>query len=134
MVNGNINSRWYINVIIEPHVQPYENRVGPHFVLQHDTARAQAALVVVNHLTQQRIAVLNWPACSPDLNPIEHLWDQLNRRVYGWVTDNTTLAQLANIAHQESQTIPVQWVHRLIQSMTSRVAECRRTKGWYTHY
>uniref|UniRef100_A0A3Q0RNA2 Tc1-like transposase DDE domain-containing protein n=1 Tax=Amphilophus citrinellus TaxID=61819 RepID=A0A3Q0RNA2_AMPCI len=37
---------------------------------------------------------MEWPACSLDLNPTEHLWDQLGSAVRAKVTNTTTLADL----------------------------------------
>ena len=123
-INGNLNSQRYINEIIVPHVQPFAQRVGQQFVFQQDNARAHTAHVVVNHFAQQGIPVMNWPAASTDMKPIEQLWDQLKKAAYRQVTDNTTLAQLSAIAQQEWQRIPMWWLNRLILSMMRRAAEC----------
>lgn len=133
-VNGNLNAQRYINDIIVPHVHPYAQRVGNNFVFQQDNARAHTARVVTNHFAQQGITVLPWPACSPDMNPIEHVWSQLKSAVYKRVDDNTTLAQLEQIALQEWGNLPQHRIRRLIRSMTSRVRECIQKIGSHTHY
>ena len=86
------------------------------------------------HLTQNGITVMEWPACSPDMNPIEHLWDQLKQRIGRQVQNNTTLAQLEQIAIQQWNAIPMHRIRRLIRSMTTRVRECVQSNGAYTHY
>ena len=44
---------------------------------------AHALLVSMDCLGEECIDAIDWPACSPDLNPIEYCWDMVDRRVRG---------------------------------------------------
>ncbi|GBN10371.1 hypothetical protein AVEN_25566-1 [Araneus ventricosus] len=46
-----------------------------------DNARSHRALLVQNYLESETIPQMAWPARSPVLNPIEHVWDMLGRRI-----------------------------------------------------
>ena len=49
---------------------------------------------LVNEFLNDYIARLEWPACSPDMNPIEHACDTLKRSFFGRDDPPTTLKDL----------------------------------------
>jgi hypothetical protein len=51
------------------------------FILIDDNARPQMARVVQNYLERKSIDGMDWSARSPDLNPTEHMWDELQDRI-----------------------------------------------------
>ncbi|GFW05762.1 DDE_3 domain-containing protein [Trichonephila clavipes] len=63
---------------VRPHVRPFLN-VLPGPIFQQDNARPHTPRVAQNFLRQ--FQTLPWPARSPYLSPVEHVWDQLKRQM-----------------------------------------------------
>ena len=133
-VQGNLNGQRYRDEILRPLVVPALQQIGQQAVLQDDNARPHRARVVNTFLQQAGVNRMDWPACSPDLNPIENLWDHLEQRVVRNHPPAQTLQQLLALLQLEWQAIPQHQLRRLTNSMRRRCAECIANRGGHTHY
>jgi hypothetical protein len=75
IVQGTLNAVKYRDDILDPIVLPFLQQRNSDDVFRHDNAKCHMARVCQDFLNQNHIRVLPWPALSPDLSPIEHLWD-----------------------------------------------------------
>ena len=88
----------------------------------------------MDFLNFHHIRVLPWPSMSPDLNPIEHLWDELGHRVRSRLNPPETLDQLRRALVVEWTNIPIDFVRNLIRSMRRRCQAVINAKGGHTRY
>ncbi|GFX18523.1 transposable element Tcb1 transposase [Trichonephila clavipes] len=63
----------YRDVILEQHVYLFRGAMGVEFLFIDDNARPHRANIVDECLQSDDITRMDWPAYSPDLNPIEHV-------------------------------------------------------------
>ena len=77
---------------------------------------------------------MEWPAVSPDLNPIEHVWYRLNRSVLGHPIPPQTLQDLEQALIEELNLIPQRDLRRLTRSMPRRYQAVINARGGLTPY
>ncbi|KFM74611.1 Transposable element Tc3 transposase, partial [Stegodyphus mimosarum] len=76
---GSVTGVRYRDEVLEPYIRLFRAAVGPEFISQDDNARPCRALLVDEFLESEDICRMDWKARSPDLNPIEYVWDALGR-------------------------------------------------------
>lgn len=131
---GNINAVRYISDILEPHVVPYAENFGAGFILMQDNARPHTARVTEDFLRRENIETMNWAANSPDLNPIEHVWDMIGRRFRALPNPPNDLDGLTVAISEIWNNIDQGDIRELILSMRRRCEAVIRARGGNTRY
>ena len=96
---------------------PSKQRVfhGRPCLFQQDNAKPHSARVTTAWLRSKRVQVLDWPACSPDLSPIENVWRIMKRKLR-----QRTVEQLKLYIKQEWERIPLTKLQQLVSSVPKR--------------
>jgi hypothetical protein len=129
---GSMTDRRYIDNVLEPHVVPFAENMGPEFIRQQDNARPHVARVVQNFLNTHNIDIMNSPPCSPNLNAIEHIWDTLGQHL----KERQLLRNLEHVEEillREWKEMAPQVIGNLIESMPRRCEEVLRGRGDHNH-
>lgn len=106
---------------------------GP-YQYQQDNAPCHTARAATRWFEDMGVQKLDWPAQSPDLNPIEALWDELERRVRARPMRPKSPSQLATVLKEEWSKIPPSCYRKLIENMPNRVMTVIKAKGGPTPY
>ncbi|GFV61198.1 transposable element Tcb1 transposase [Trichonephila clavipes] len=95
----------------------------PGAIFQQHNAQPHTARVSQDYL--RTVNTLPWPARSPDVSAIEHIWDHLGRRVGHPTSLNKLEARLQQIWNEMSQDI----IQNLYASLPDRIASCICARG-----
>ncbi|GFW86398.1 transposable element Tc3 transposase [Trichonephila clavipes] len=124
----------YRDVILEKHVRLFRGAMGVEFLFMDDNAHPHRANIVDKCLQLEDITRMDWPAYSPDLNPIEHMWDMLDRRIAARQSPPTYLPELRRLLLDEWCNIPQDQIDNLMLSMPRRCKACIASSGRHTPY
>ena len=133
VIAGNLNAVCYREDILLPHVVLFM-QAHPAMTLQHDNSTSHTARSVHDFLQDRNVSVLPWPAKSPDLNPIKHVWDLLDRRVRARAIPPRNVRELAGALVEEWGNISEQELANLVQSMRRRCTTVLNAAGGHTRY
>ncbi len=96
------------------------------FIFQQDLAPAHTAKGTKSGFNDHGVTVLDWPANSPDLNPIENLWSIVKRKMRDTRPNNAD--ELKDTVKESWASIPPQQCHKLITSMPRRTEAVIKAK------
>lgn len=132
--NGSLTGHRYITEVLIPHAQPALAALGEDSIFMDDNARAHRSRDVEAYVQEVGIRRLDWPARSPDLNPIEHVWDVLKRRVRSVQPAPQTIRELKNVITAEWERIPQASIRDILASMPRRIQAVILARGGHTRY
>ncbi len=102
------------------------------FIFQQDLAPAHTAKGTKSWFNDHGVTVLDWPANSPDLNPIENLWGIVKRKMRDTRPNNAD--DLKATVKETWASIPPQQCYKLITSMPRQIEAVIKAKGAPTKY
>ncbi|GFW88840.1 DDE_3 domain-containing protein [Trichonephila clavipes] len=116
-MRGTLTVQRYLGDILRPHVGPFLNGL-PGAIFQQDNAHPPTARVDEDFL--HHFQTLPWPAHSPNLSQVEHLWDQQKRQM----PSCHSVHDLDLAVQDLSAHLPQDNIRCIINSMADRVAAC----------
>ncbi|GFX78968.1 transposable element Tc1 transposase [Trichonephila clavipes] len=131
---GSVNGTRYCNEILLPYVRLFRSAMGLQFLFMDDNAPCHRTVAAEQLLESEDIERMDWPARSPDLNPIEHVWDFLGRRLAALTLPPVTIRELRLALQEEWAAMPQQRIDTFILSMSRRCETCLAVRGDHIPY
>ncbi|GFX14233.1 transposable element Tcb2 transposase [Trichonephila clavipes] len=131
---GSVNGTRYCKEILLPYVRLFRGAMGLQFLFMDDNAPCHRTVAAEQLLESEDIERMDWPARSPDLNPIEHVWDFLGRRLAARTLPPVTSRELRLALQDEWAAMPQQLIDTLILSMGRRCETCLAVRGDHIPY
>jgi transposase len=132
LLEGKVTAAKYIEML-EQYLLPFMN-AQTEYIFQDDNAPAHTARVTKAWKEDNLNETLPWPAQSPDLNPIENLWDELDRRVRAHKPKPKNTRELFAVMQEKWVGMELSKINNLIESMPRRVTAVIKNQGNPTKY
>lgn len=133
-VSSKMKSANYIRVLAE-HLEPFmHHRRRDQLIYQQDNATIHVSRESRKWFSDNLIALLDWPACSPDLNPIENVWGHLVRAIYANNTQYATVAELKTAILAAWEKLTLKTLQNHVNSMPNRIFQVIQRNGAATDY
>lgn len=137
-LNGRLTSVKYIDILEEymlPHAYAHHGTEHNSFIFQQDGASAHRARATLNWLDNLGVQLMQWPAISPDMNPMENVWGVMAQEVYSHGRRQfMTIDDLRQCVHQTWNNLSANYIDELNKSMHDRCVELLRKNGRATDY
>lgn len=128
-ISTRMNSAMYLEVLEDCLIPFSEEFLDEEFIFQQDNAAIHVSRESKAWFEAKKIELLDWPARSPDLNPIENLWGIMARRVYENGRQFATVQELEVAIRNVWREIRVELLETLVNSMPNRLFEVVRRNG-----
>lgn len=131
-VEGRMDYVKYREIMSEVMLPHARENMPAGWIYQQDNDPKHKAKGVMNWFQDNSVSLLEWPAQSPDLNPIEHLWGEVERKLMGRKFQKPD--DLYAAVQQEWLALPNSVLETLVRSMPRRCKAVIDAKGFPTMY
>jgi len=135
-VEGRMNMVQYMSILSTSFLGSLADRkIHPRNVIfQQDNNPKHTSKHAKKWFQDKNIQLLPWPASSPDLNIIEHVWDHLDRQIRARPVQPRNLDHLWDILQEEWANMDLNYIPHLYDSIPHRIEALYEAKGCYTKY
>jgi transposase len=135
-IDGRMDGDLYLQILKDElqNTLQYHGFNPSDIIFQQDNDPKHTCKKVKAWLEEQEFRTMVWPAQSPDLNPIEHLWGCLKRSLAEYATPPNGIHELWERIQVDWEEISVAECQKLIESMPRRIEAVLKAKGGYTKY
>jgi transposase len=135
-IEGNMDKNLYLKILedeLEQSIGYYELDRSK-LIFQQDNDPKHKSILAQKHLSEQEYEVIDWPSQSPDLNPIEHIWALVKRRLNKYDRAPKGMLELWERIEHVWNEITKEDCQRVIDSMPTRFQAVIKAKGRWTKY
>ena len=135
-IQGNLTGDQYIRDVLQPVVIPHFDihPLATRPVYMEDNAMPHRSRSATAYLQSEAVTSVPWPAMSPYLNLIEHIWDILGRRIQVREPPVQNFRQLEEALHRAWQQLSQQDIPHLTGGMRCKAEAVIQARGGYTRY
>jgi transposase len=135
-IDGGLDSELYCQILQDEFLETleYYDLSSDEIIFMHDNDPKHTAKVTQKWLQDNNIEVLSWPPQSPDLNPIEHIWNDVDRRIRKLNIEMRGKAKLWEVIEKVWNETSIETCTNLISSMPARIRDVLKAKGGHTNW
>lgn len=132
-INGIMDARYYVNMLAHNlKASACKMNIANQFIFQQDNDPKHTAGLTKRFFENTAINVLEWPAQSADLNPIENLWSELDSKVAP--SGRTNAENFYESLKNAWNHLSLEYLQELVESMPRRLQAVIKAKGGNTKY